>query len=101
MTAEGLRPINAGNSKLIHDYYSVNCMEGSCQTVPYERKYQGGGKVNPLYGKGNAVDIPKEFSSYTLISDAKVFREGGIYLLLSSPAGQFHWSQAGIFIMAT
>ncbi len=52
-------------------------MEGSCQTVPYERKYQGGGKVNPLYGKGNAVDIPKEFNSYTLISDAKVFREGG------------------------
>ncbi|MDX4034430.1 deaminase domain-containing protein, partial [Pseudomonas aeruginosa] len=73
----GIETYQRRNSKLIHDYYSVNCMEGSCQTVPYERKYQGGGKVNPLYGKGNAVDIPKEFSSYTLISDAKVFREGG------------------------
>ncbi|MDV8053335.1 DUF637 domain-containing protein, partial [Pseudomonas aeruginosa] len=73
----GIETYQRRNSKLIHDYYSVNCMEGSCQTVPYERKYQGGGKVNPLYGKGNAVDIPKEFNSYTLISDAKVFREGG------------------------
>ncbi|HCI1787304.1 TPA: DUF637 domain-containing protein, partial [Pseudomonas aeruginosa] len=73
----GIENYQRRNSKLIHDYYSVNCMEGSCQTVPYERKYQGGGKVNPLYGKGNAVDIPKEFNSYTLISDAKVFREGG------------------------
>ncbi len=73
----GIENYQRRNSKLIHDYYSVNCMEGSCQTVPYERKYQGGGKVNPLYGKGNAVDIPKEFKSYTLISDAKVFREGG------------------------
>ncbi|HEJ4987143.1 TPA: DUF637 domain-containing protein, partial [Pseudomonas aeruginosa] len=73
----GIENYQRRNSKLIHDYYSVNCMEGSCQTVPYERKYQGGGKVNPLYGKGSAVDIPKEFNSYTLISDAKVFREGG------------------------